>query len=163
MSSQTTLSFWQLLAVALLPAFIAATVGVLSPLVVEWRKQAAEARKRRTEKLEELIEVLYEHDHWLEIMRDKYTFGSDIRLGPAPIKLAQALVLLHFPSLKKKMADLYMAAQQYEKWIVGAGRKRMANEQNFTDGFDEIYLPYIKTLDEVVSDVVAIGRKEISV
>jgi hypothetical protein len=161
MSGQTTLSFWQLLALSVGPVTLTALVAFVGPMLLERRKQQAEARKRRAEKLEELIETLYQHDHWLESTRDKYTFGNDIKLDMAPLMLAQALVLLHFPSLKEKMDELFMAARRYEAWCIKAGRMRVAKEANFTDGFDDVYQPYLNALGKMVSTTAEFGRKEL--
>lgn len=67
MGGQTTLAFWQLLLLSVGPATLTAAVALLGPYLLEGRKQEAERKKKRAEKVEELIGALYEHDHWLKI------------------------------------------------------------------------------------------------
>jgi len=38
--------------------------GLIGPLVLEWRKQESEKKRRKAEKLEELVSVIYEYYHW---------------------------------------------------------------------------------------------------
>lgn len=160
MNGQTILSFWQLVVVTLLPALIAGTVGVLSPVIVEWLKQRAERKRKRAENLDNLLRALYEYDHWLDLKKNSNAFGHEDRAEMTPRWRLQTLVAIHFPQFEKKTQTLVVKALNYEGWSIEAGRKRLAKIDKFTDGFREVYDPYREAFQDIVEDISKAGRKE---
>jgi hypothetical protein len=50
-------------------------VGMIGTTIRDVAQQRHEKAKRRSDKFEELVAAVYEHDHWLEGMRDRDAFG----------------------------------------------------------------------------------------
>ncbi len=157
MSGQTTLAFWQLLLLTLGPATLAAGVAILAPIILEGRKQRAEAHRRRADKLEELIRALYEYDHWIDQMRNERVLGAKVDPGITPLSKIHAIIDIYFPPLHQKLAPLTAAAFQYEKWAVAAAQKRLKNAPDLLDGFEEFAGPYHNAFAAFLKEVVAVA------
>lgn len=153
MSGQTTLSFYQLVIVTLLPALIAGAVGVLSPLVVEWRRYKIARKDTRSEKLQEIIDVLYEYDYWLELHRDKYVLGKAVEMNMAPQGKLRILVSIYFPDFESEMQKFMKGVLAYQKWSLAAGQKRLNSGQITTDGFELAYEQYRDAFQQFVERI----------
>lgn len=160
MGGQTTLAFWQLLLVALGPATLAAAVAIFSPILLEGRKQATETRKKRAEKLEELIRCLYEYDHWLDERKNERVFGSHNSARVTPLSQVQSIIYIYFPDLQERAAELYQQALVYEKWMIKVGGLRVQNNDINTDGFNEVYEPYLRIFRKLLSEITTVGQTE---
>jgi len=55
---------------------IAIIAGLVGPPYLHGLQVAAEKKKRSAEKFEELVAALYEHHHWLEILRNSRVYGK---------------------------------------------------------------------------------------
>ena len=160
MGGQTTLAFWQLLLLSVGPAFLTACVALGAPLLLEGRKQDAEKRKKRGEKLEELIAALYELSHWLDKNKSINVFGKDLDLELTPLSKIEAITSIYFPQYKPTVAILSLRAEEYNLWTVQAGQKRLNKEANFTENFKEVYTPYATALTKLKDELTSFGQKE---
>jgi hypothetical protein len=54
----------------LLPVIVGGTIGIvgsfIGPFFVQRAKDAADKKRKRAEKFEELVTAVYEHKHWIE-------------------------------------------------------------------------------------------------
>lgn len=126
-----------------------------------WLNERAETRKRRIEKLEELIEVIYEYDHWLDIQRGIKIFGNDGVSTLTPISRAIALAAIHFPQFNTMIKELDLVASKYELWMLERGSQRVAgNVANLTDGFEEVHQPYLNKRSEVITSLKEYAKSE---
>jgi hypothetical protein len=137
-------------------------VALLAPFLLEDRKQKAEKRKRRAERLEGLIQDLYEYHHWLEIKRLVNAFGEEHDPVPSPLPKAETTINIYFHSFKPSLAEMYKAANQYYLWTLQVGKKRLARQMddNFLEGLDEAYGPYTRAHQKLINEIVEFGRKE---
>src|SRR5262245_24706633 len=119
----------QLLSV-LLGGVLGLAGGVIAPWMLETRKQEAEKKKKRVEKFEELIAIVHEHHHWLDIARSVRTFGKETILAVSPMTKGLAIVTIYFPELYEDMKGLDLAGGEFEKWQFAAGQKRMQGVEN---------------------------------
>jgi len=84
--------------------------GIAGPPLVHWLNDKSDRRKKRAEKFEEMVNTLYEHDHWLNEARDILVFGSKGIEGMSPLPRAQAIVAVYFPTFNARLAELNLAA-----------------------------------------------------
>ncbi len=75
---------------ALLPVIVGGIIGLLGGLVgpplAHWLGEGAARKKKRAEKLEELIGALYAFDHWLGLMRSINVWGKEATEPPSPFQ-----------------------------------------------------------------------------
>jgi hypothetical protein len=161
MASQTTLSFWQLFFVALGPASLTAAVAFLVPLVTEARREGIEKRKRKIEKLEQLIEKIYEYHHWTGLFFQKYGLQKDVEPGQSPVLHAKAIILIHFPQLKKEMDDLFVKSKEYELWCLELGKKNLKKDQVDIETSRPLYKSYIDAEETLLLAAIKLGREEL--
>ena len=55
-----------------------------------------EAKKRRSDKFEELVAAVYEFDHWVEGVRQRETVGVDIPETVSPFAKVEAISSIYF-------------------------------------------------------------------
>jgi len=63
----------------------------------------------RQKKLEELLQSIYQADHWQCISRDATLFNSGKDPGPTPLSSVQLLSALYFPELKEPIENFVEA------------------------------------------------------
>jgi hypothetical protein len=166
MTGGVTLSFWELIFLAIAPAFVGGLIAVASGVVGPWwleaRKEIADKKRKRAEKFEELVGAVYEHEHWLEIKRDIRAYGSggDIKLSPLA-KIA-AISAVYFPVFGKKISELIVASLGYEVWMSKAAMERLkGNAAGMEEGLTEAYGPYIKAHNELLDELKKYARENL--
>lgn len=125
-------------------------LAVVGPWIAESHKNKAEKKKRRVEKLEELVAALYEHKHWLGKVRSIRVIGVDGVESDSPFSKVEAIATAHFPHLRPKIGELDATAEGYEHWMLEAGQKRLATGKPDTSGMAAVYKPYAAKLREVL-------------
>lgn len=88
---------------------VSVVIGGCLTLSGQWflsRQQSGrEAERRRSDKFEELVEALFEHKHWLDVIRDVRAFGKDGAIPPTPLPKAQAIAAVYFPDFDERIDD----------------------------------------------------------
>jgi hypothetical protein len=137
-------SLWATLLPVIVGGLIGLTGGLAGPWFLETRKQAAEKKKKRAEKFEELIAAIHEHSHWLDTARSIRVLGIEKELGVNPVTKALAIVAIYFPEFYDEMKEVDLAADQFETWMFEAGQKRLDGVKDFRDGHIDAYDPYAR-------------------
>lgn len=108
------------------------------------RQQAAERTKRRAEKFEELVAVLYEHKHWLSTVRGIRVVGLAGEETISPFPRAEAIVTAYFPDFREQFRELDMKADAYELWMMECAELRLAGADVsvLTKGHMDVLGPY---------------------
>ena len=88
---------WDNLIPVIVGGIIGLAGGLAGPPLTHWLSEKSNRKKRRAEKLEELIGVLYEHEDWLELNRNIYMFGERSPKPLNPMARATAIVAIDFP------------------------------------------------------------------
>ena len=140
----------------LVPVIVGGIIGVLGGVVgppfVHWLNERAARKKRRAEKLEELVGVLYAHQHWLELMRNIRVFGQEGETPPSPFAAARAISVVYFNELQTALDELENMSRLYEVWMLEAAKKRLSGEtKDLNVGFSEIYTPYLSKFSDVIA------------
>lgn len=142
----------------LVPVMVGGAIGLvggwLGPWLVERRKEAAEKKKIRAVKFEELVAAVYEFDHWLSVKENKQAFGGDDKIGPSPFSKIEAISGVYFPEFEAAIFRLEAAAQVYQKWMAEAWGRRIGGKiEGINDGFSEVYNPYIARRDALLTEL----------
>jgi len=70
--------------------------GVIGPLVLEWRKGISDNRKRRQDRLIELIYAIYEHHHWIQHLYEIKVKGETGEISPTHMQKLKPSVMSIF-------------------------------------------------------------------
>jgi hypothetical protein len=108
--------------------------GLIGPPYLHRLQQRAERKKRQAEKFEELVNALYQHSHWLNVMKDVQVFGSDDQLTMSPMARVQAISLVYFPEFDAQIRELDSVADRYELWALQAKQKRLDADPTYAEG-----------------------------
>ncbi|MER9629955.1 hypothetical protein [Mesorhizobium sp. M0296] len=126
-----------------------ALLGVAAgPAVTQLLNDRTSQKAKRTQKYEDLISAIYDHDHWLAQRVQAAFEGRDIDSQP-PIQRATLLCSLHFPELLPHVQNVENKGRPYLMWILGVRRKRLVNDlSGASDGMQDAYKPYQLALDQ---------------
>jgi hypothetical protein len=140
---------------------IAIIGGLIGPPFLHHLQQKAEKKRRRAEKFEELIATLYEHHHWLTIVRNVRVFGlGEDRKVMSPIAKVQAISSVYFPEFEDQIRELDIAADQYEIWMMTAEQKRLKKDVTFADDAKEVYQPYLQKFHSLLRELREFAMRE---
>ncbi len=163
MSNSVTLTFWQLLALALAPAVLTFIAGIAGPYVLEGRKQDAEKREKRRQKFEEFVSTIYEHGHWLDTQRAIMVFQQDRPSTVSPFAKMQAICSVHFPEFEQDLAELNRLSDAYMLWMTEAAQKKLNGDKGYADDFASAYKPYSGKVHSLLSKLKEYARGELQV
>ena len=117
--------------------------GWLGPSLVERRKEAAEKKRIRAEKFEEMVTAIYEFDDWLNRKENIQVFGGEEKLGSSPFAKMEAISAVYFPEFMEKTEELQKAVRNYELWMSKAWKKRVDGEiDKVNEGLLDVFNPY---------------------
>jgi hypothetical protein len=141
---------------------LAGTVaGAIATIIRDAAQQRHETRKRRADKFEELVAVVYEFDRWLEDLRDREEFGREgIPVTASPIVKVKSISTVYFPQFSKLVLELEVAADQYRDWIYAARQRSTDNVAYPTEGFDHALWPYLEKREALLDALKKFARNE---
>jgi hypothetical protein len=126
-------------------------VAVIGPIIIEARKALQERKRRRADKFEELVQAIYELDHWLDRERDMSLAGSGEMPGVSPFAKLQAISAVHFPKFNPFIEALQNGLQQYSFWNAKAQVKRVSGElKELPPDYIEAIKPYTEARDKLL-------------
>jgi hypothetical protein len=111
---------------SLMPALIGLGGTILGSAIVltsqwllEGRKQETEKRKKKAEKLEELVSAIHEHKYWaLSVLDTLPLLPSEeviAKLPPSPIGKVEAIANVYFPEFRKLVFTLNFTSYEYQQ------------------------------------------------
>jgi hypothetical protein len=144
---------------------IAIFAGWVGPYFVQRAKDAEEKKRKRREKFEELMAAVYEHGHWIGVMRFFIISGQDYSRGigqPSPITKVHAIASTYFPEFALLVLEFEVVSSQYEHWILDAGQKGVRNEPGYENltGHDDILTKYKDKQQEFLTELRSFARRE---
>lgn len=149
----------------LLPVIIGGLIGlaggIVGPPLAHWLSEGSSNRKKRAEKLEEMIGYIYAHDHWLDMIRNIRVFGAQDNQEPAPLPRAMAIAVIYFPQFTTQLNALHLSANHYGAWMLQQGLKRLAGEtKNLAEGHEAAYQPYLLMREGTLEKLKAYAASE---
>lgn len=116
--------------------------GWLGPWLLQKQRDAAEWKKRRTKKYEELVATMYEHQQWLRKEEDRVVFRGSEHEGVSPMGRAEALCAVYFPEFTGQLNELERKSARYRLWMF-EGRKLVENgDQTIAEKSQDAFAPY---------------------
>lgn len=142
---------WGTLLPVIVGGGIATLGGLVGPPLTHWLLRKREREKERTQKFEELIGLVYEHDHWLDLKRSIAVAGMEDTHPIDPLPKAKAIVAMYFPDLKEDFAELEILSKDYQQWILQLGLKRIDGKiDTAREGFGDVYKPFLKRFKSLI-------------
>ena len=155
------ISMWSTLVPVITGGVIGLVGGWLGPWLLERKKEAAEKKKRRADKLEEPVDALYAFDHWIDTDRLRFAYGEDHPREVSPFAKLRATAAVYFPQFNAAIDGLDTATSGYRVWMSEAGQRRLAGQTNsINDGFNEAYKPYLLKREALVKILTEFARTE---
>jgi hypothetical protein len=153
---------WSILLPVVVGGVLAVFGGAIGPVMSHLLSSRASRQSIRTQRFDEMMASVYEHDHWLDLKRRSMVFGESLEAGPPPIYRARSIALTNFKDLVQPIKKLDAASSGYQFWMASAGQNRLKGELSaLTNGFDEAYKTWLAEFLEfqnAASDY-AIARK----
>ena len=121
---------------SLIAVVVGGVIGIAGsltgPLILEWRKQVAEKKKKRSEKLEELVSELAAYQSWLLLLHTAVEPGKDMLVAlakspPISFSKAEAICTVYFPEFQADIKALSAASAKYTLWVSQGGQPNIGN------------------------------------
>jgi hypothetical protein len=132
----------------LLPVIVGGGIGIIAgsvgPYFIQRTKDAADRKRKRAEKMEELIGAVVEHYHWMGALRFFAISGQGNQPILSPMTKMEGIVSTYFPELEMLVRQFEGASNKYQIWILDVGQKRIRNEPGYEKlvGHDEVVTAY---------------------
>jgi hypothetical protein len=151
---------------SLAPVVVGGLIGLaggwLGPWLLEGRKQAAEKKKKRAEKFEELVAAVVEHHQWIGALRFFAISGQGSLPTLSPITKIEAIVSTYFPEFEGLVRQFDTVSNNYEVWILSTGQKRVRDEPGYENltGHDDVVTKYTDKRAEFLVKLKRFARRE---
>jgi hypothetical protein len=141
---------------------IGIVAGIVGPYFIQRAKDAADKKRKRAEKFEELVSAVVEHYHWFATMRFFYISGQGSEPPLSPITRIEGIVSTYFPEFEELVRRLDSASNRYEIWILNVGQKRVRNEAGYEklDGHDEVVTNYKDARSNLLAELKRFARRK---
>lgn len=152
---------WGTLVPVLIGGLLTLAGGFIGPFFLQKQKDAAEHKKRRADKFEELVAAVYDFDHWVDCNRLRSVHGESLPETVSPFAKVQSISSVYFPKFDTAIGELNEASTEYFLWMANAGQKRiLKNFDNLTDGFLDVYKPYAVKRDGLINELKKFAQAE---
>jgi len=128
-----------------------ATEKVRSTILSQF-SQEEERRRLIRDKLEELVELSYALELWLEDARTKALNGKSFSINSSPLAKLEMVLSIYFPELLPNFSHVNTAANEMTKWILGLHSEHLNSLESHKspefdlNGFNEPQSKLIKSL-----------------
>ena len=150
----------------LLPVLVGGAIGIIGsfvgPFFLQRVKDAADKKRKRVEKFEELVAAVVEHYHWMANVRYFFLTGQGSQGTLSPITKIEGIVSTYFPEFEMLVRQLDSASNQYEMWILDTGQKRVRGEQGYEKltGHDGVLTKYTEKRAEFMLELKLFARRK---
>jgi hypothetical protein len=144
--------------------FLGAIITLGGTLITQFisdpRKQAQERRRRREDKLEELVSTLHEYDDWIRQVENIRVFGPNEPIPISPFGRVQAVTRVFFPELVPHIRKLFISVRQYENLMIEKWKQRLATGKPNNDGLLDVYNPYIDNFNSALTEITKYSERQ---
>jgi hypothetical protein len=108
------------------------SVVFLAQFVLQRQKDAADRKRERAEKFEELVGAVTEHYHAIGALRF-FAISGQGESQPTLSSMAkiEAITITYFPEFEGSIQQFFSASNEDEMWILSTGQKRLRSEPGF--------------------------------
>lgn len=137
-------------------------IGSGVTVVLKLVESRNDRKKRRAEKFEALVELVYEHDHWLENKRNALIRGGEVKIYVSPIAKIEAISAVYFPGFNEAVSKLAKTTIDFEVWILAAALKERDQKPvaEILEGNAEASDPYQKARDYLLNELKEFAHEE---
>jgi hypothetical protein len=125
----------------------------------EYERQK-EIKKKKAEKLEELVATLYEHKEWLQIREGISLWRSEEKLPVTPFSKLEAIANVYFPELETQLKALVEATSNYETWVFKASKLAKTTGNVVTKEMLDAYAPYSSAFISLLNETKDYAKRE---
>jgi hypothetical protein len=144
-------SIWTVLLPVIVGGLIGLIGGFVGPFFVQRTKDAADEKRKRKEKFEELVAVVFECDHWVDDLRQTLVYGQELVITVSPFAKLQAISLVYFPQFAGTISQFEARTLEYRLWMAEAAVKRASGDiASINVGFQEAYRPFWEKRDQLL-------------
>jgi hypothetical protein len=151
----------------LLPVIVGGLIGLLGgfvgPFLIQQTKDAADRKRKRMEKFEELVTALFECEHWVDNLRLRLVYGEQIATAISPFAKLQAISSIYFPQFAGTIGEFERRTLDYTLWMAQAGGRRTSGDlASINEGFEEAYRPFNQKRDQLLNEFKQFAREELA-
>ena len=134
----------------------------MGPYFLQRLKDAADKKRKRAEKCEELVSAVVEHFYWISALRFFAISGQGSQPTGSPLTKIQAIVSTHFSEFESLVQTFESASNRYEMWILSMGQMRIRNEPGYDKlpGHDDVVTKYTEERKKFLDELKSFGRRE---
>lgn len=153
----------------MLPVIVGGAIAILGSLITQlWLHRLNEkalSKRKRAEKLEELVCRIYQHDKWLNLLQSGAVFGAQVQDPELrPLGQAHAIAAVHLLELLPAFDVLDSKSIEYERWMYDKAMFRVSERQApFIGDIKDVYDPYCKARNALLKKVQEVSRQELNV
>jgi hypothetical protein len=97
---------------------IAIAGGLATQILLEYLKQRSEKRKKKAEKLEELVSLIYEHHHWIQHLYEVKVQGKTGEISLTRFAKIEAITHIYFSQFDTLVDKLAAAATTHQELML---------------------------------------------
>ena len=139
--------------------------GLITQLLLEHKKRAAETKKRKAEKLEELVSALYEHQHWMTVIVDGIRVSGKAEeqtIPVTPLAKAKTICSIYFPQFEPWISAIDDVTHKYSIWMIDASLERAKTglPTSDMDSLKKVCLPYFAAHKLMLDEIRKYAKRE---
>lgn len=150
----------------LLPVIVGGGLALLGvavgPAITQWLESRTASAAKRTQRFEELLEVLQRQDEWLELQRGVNAYGEDHEIQPEPLYRALSIAALYFPQFLPDLQEIATLSRACSLWTSQAAMRRLEGRTSeINEDFQAVHGPYVVKTVQVRRRIIeyAVARK----
>jgi hypothetical protein len=138
---------------------VGAGISTGTTYLIAVRKEAADRKRKRAEKFEELVGAVYEYDHWNDTIRGIRVLGFDGEITVSPFAKIHAISDTYFPEFESAVEELRAAGHTYGMWMLEVAQNRPQNDALMA-GHGTVVRPYVEKRDALLTPLRSFARRE---
>lgn len=155
-------SMWVTLVPVVVGGVLAAGAGATTQWLMHRARVSEERRSKRAAKFEELVQAVYEFDHWIKVARNIRVYGAQLEEKPSPLAKVEAITAVYFPTFMDRIKELELASDKYELWMLDRGQARLRNDLvNLNEGGIEAAKDYLKVKARLLNELRELMSREV--
>jgi hypothetical protein len=92
-------------------------VGSALTLATKYFDVREDQERKRAEYFQELVELVYSLEHWLDKKRQIEVFEGKGDLGQSPLATLESIAAVYFPQFTDSIREMATASFKYEAWM----------------------------------------------
>ena len=147
---------WSVLLPVLVGGGLALLGVAVGPAITQWLESRSASAATRTQRFEELLELLQRQDEWLSLNRSVSAYGEDHEIPPEPLYRAFSIAALYFPQFLPDLQEIQALSSACSLWTSQAGMRRLEGRTSeINQDFQAVHGPYVNATDKCRRRIIA--------